>query len=204
MKVAVVLRTVLKGIPPILSPELLAVLARMGHADEIVIADANFPSASVAKNSILIRADGMVRPESMRGVAGSLTPIAGHSAIPILKAIAQLLPLDKYVPTPVRGLCLPSAVRTSRLCADHLCRAGLCHEEGAVGQGPARTHPQRLPEDCLCGARLICEALVPPHGLMSVLPGALGGNRAVPVLRAGQDGLCGGGHGVGADFLCHT
>ena len=40
---------VLKNIPRILSPELLSVLARMGHGDEIVLADANFPSASVAK-----------------------------------------------------------------------------------------------------------------------------------------------------------
>ena len=41
---------VLKNIPRILSPELLSVLARMGHGDEIVLADANFPSASVSKS----------------------------------------------------------------------------------------------------------------------------------------------------------
>ena len=40
----------LKGIPSILSPELLTVLAKMGHGDELVLADANFPSASVCKN----------------------------------------------------------------------------------------------------------------------------------------------------------
>ena len=40
---------ILKTIPRILSPELLSVLARMGHGDEIVLADANFPSASVSK-----------------------------------------------------------------------------------------------------------------------------------------------------------
>lgn len=40
---------ILKNIPRILSPELLSVLARMGHGDEIVLADANFPSASVSK-----------------------------------------------------------------------------------------------------------------------------------------------------------
>jgi len=39
----------LKRIPKILSPELLSVLARMGHGDEIVLADANFPSASTSK-----------------------------------------------------------------------------------------------------------------------------------------------------------
>ena len=40
---------ILKGIPRILSPSLLTVLARMGHGDEIVLADANFPSASICK-----------------------------------------------------------------------------------------------------------------------------------------------------------
>ena len=48
----------LKGIPKLLSPELLKVLCEMGHGDRIVIADGNFPSASVGKNSIVIRADG--------------------------------------------------------------------------------------------------------------------------------------------------
>ena len=58
LKTTLALRTVLKGIPPILSPELLKILAQMGHGDELVIADVNFPAASVAKNSILVRADG--------------------------------------------------------------------------------------------------------------------------------------------------
>ena len=40
---------ILKGIPRILSPQLLNVLARMGHGDEIVLADINFPAASVCR-----------------------------------------------------------------------------------------------------------------------------------------------------------
>ncbi|MDE6021257.1 MAG: fucose isomerase, partial [Ruminococcus sp.] len=48
----------LKGIPNILSPELLCALSQMGHGDELVIADGNFPCHSVGKNSIVIRADG--------------------------------------------------------------------------------------------------------------------------------------------------
>lgn len=44
----------LKNIPRILSPELLSVLARMGHGDEIVLADANFPSASTATKGPII------------------------------------------------------------------------------------------------------------------------------------------------------
>lgn len=46
----------LKGIPNIISPELLKILAEMGHGDEIVIADGNFPGASLARN--LVRLDG--------------------------------------------------------------------------------------------------------------------------------------------------
>ncbi|XP_033098794.1 fucose mutarotase-like [Anneissia japonica] len=69
---------VLKNIPPILSPELIYALAQMGHGDEIVLADANFPSSSVCKcGPTLIRADGHNIPE-------------------LLEAILTLLPLDTY------------------------------------------------------------------------------------------------------------
>lgn len=72
----------LKGIPKILSPELLKVLCEMGHGDRIVIADGNFPSESVGKNAIVIRMDG-------------------HGACDVLEAILQLFPLDTYVEKPV-------------------------------------------------------------------------------------------------------
>ena len=72
----------LKGIPPILSPELLKVLCEMGHSDKIVIADGNFPSETIGKNAIVIRADGHGVPE-------------------ILDAILKLFPLDTYVDAPV-------------------------------------------------------------------------------------------------------
>ncbi|MCD7960041.1 MAG: fucose isomerase [Ruminococcus sp.] len=65
----------LKHIPSILTPELLKVLMEMGHGDEIVIADGNFPAASIGKR--LIRLDG-------------------HSVPKVLEAILQLLPLDTY------------------------------------------------------------------------------------------------------------
>jgi L-fucose mutarotase len=70
----------LKGIPAILSPDLLKILMEMGHGDELVIADGNFPSASVA--SRLIRCDGHGVPE-------------------ILEAILKFFPLDGYVDSPV-------------------------------------------------------------------------------------------------------
>lgn len=70
----------LKGISPILSPELVKILMEMGHGDEIVIADANFPAASHAER--LVRADG-------------------HGIPAILEAILALFPLDQYVDHPV-------------------------------------------------------------------------------------------------------
>ncbi|MBE7063481.1 MAG: fucose isomerase [Clostridia bacterium] len=72
----------LKGIPAILSPNLLKVLCEMGHGDTLVIADGNFPCESVGKNAIVIRADGHGVPE-------------------LLEAILQLFPLDTYVEKPV-------------------------------------------------------------------------------------------------------
>ncbi len=72
----------LKGIPKILSPELLKVLAEMGHSDRLVIADGNFPTESIGKNSIVIRCDGHGVPE-------------------ILDAILKLFPLDSYVDKPM-------------------------------------------------------------------------------------------------------
>lgn len=72
----------LKGIPPILSPELLKALCEMGHGDELVIADGNFPSESMGKNAVVVRADG-------------------HGAAEILDAVMQLIPLDAYVEKPV-------------------------------------------------------------------------------------------------------
>jgi len=72
----------LKGIPKILSPELLKVLCEMGHSDRLVIADGNFPAESVGKNAIVVRCDGHGVPE-------------------ILDAILKLFPLDSYVEHPV-------------------------------------------------------------------------------------------------------
>lgn len=72
----------LKGIPKILSPQLLKVLCEMGHSDRIVIADGNFPAETMGKDAIVIRMDG-------------------HGACEILEAILQVFPLDTYVEKPV-------------------------------------------------------------------------------------------------------
>ncbi len=67
----------LKHIPKVLSPELLKILCEMGHGDEIVIGDGNFPAASNAKR--LVRADGI-------------------GACELLDAVLQVFPLDQYDP----------------------------------------------------------------------------------------------------------
>ncbi|MCR5791116.1 MAG: fucose isomerase [Lachnospiraceae bacterium] len=72
----------LKGIPKILSPELLMVLNEMGHSDRLVIGDGNFPAESMGKDCIVIRCDGHGVPE-------------------LLDAILTVFPLDTYVEHPV-------------------------------------------------------------------------------------------------------
>ena len=56
----------LKGISPLISPELLETLSRMGHGDEIVLADAHFPGESM--NPHVIRADGLKIPDLLEGI----------------------------------------------------------------------------------------------------------------------------------------
>jgi len=68
------------GINPVIGPELLDALFRMGHGDEIVIADAFFPGDSM--NSRVLRADGIKIPA-------------------LLEGILSLINLDSYVPHPV-------------------------------------------------------------------------------------------------------
>jgi L-fucose mutarotase len=70
----------LKGIPSIISPELMSVLMRMGHGDELVLADGNFPAESCAQR--IVRADGHGVPE-------------------LLDAILTFFPLDTFVDHPV-------------------------------------------------------------------------------------------------------
>ena len=69
----------LKGIDPIVSPELLYVIAQMGHGDELVIADANFPAVTMGKR--VLRADG-------------------HGASAVLGGVLKLFPLDTFVDAP--------------------------------------------------------------------------------------------------------
>ena len=65
----------LKKIPKILSPELVKIMMEMGHGDELVIGDGNFPSETMGQR--VVRADG-------------------HGAAELLRAILELMPLDTY------------------------------------------------------------------------------------------------------------
>lgn len=70
----------LKGIPSILTPDLLKIMMEMGHGDTIVIGDGNYPAAATAKR--LVRLDG-------------------HGVCEILDAMLRFFPLDTYVEEPV-------------------------------------------------------------------------------------------------------
>lgn len=76
----------LKGIDPLLTPALLHVLADMGHGDEIVIADANFTAASLARSGPL---------------AKPLIHLSGAGTLHASEAVLSLLPLDDAVTQPV-------------------------------------------------------------------------------------------------------
>jgi L-fucose mutarotase len=93
----------LKGIDPLLSPDLLKVLAEMGHGDEIVIADANFTAASLA-----VESSGRVKP---------LLHTPGTDVEAMTRAILSLFPLDSYVDQPVAFMHVsgrPEAFRSAQ------------------------------------------------------------------------------------------
>ncbi|MDB5361628.1 MAG: ribose transporter [Rhodospirillales bacterium] len=81
----------LKGLDPLLSPDLLQALAAMGHGDEIALVDANFPATAMARR--LIRLDGV------EGTA-------------VLRAVLSVLPLDSFVERPAATMQVVGAADT--------------------------------------------------------------------------------------------
>lgn len=69
----------LRGISPLIGPDLLGVLYRMGHGDELLLADAHFPAESLGRR--VVRCDG-------------------HHVVELLDGILPLITLDRYVATP--------------------------------------------------------------------------------------------------------
>ena len=84
----------LNGIPSIISPELLKILMEMGHGDELVIADGNFPAVSIAQR--LVRSDGNTVPELLEAVL-RFFPLDPYVEAPV--ALMQVVPGDTYKPT---------------------------------------------------------------------------------------------------------
>jgi L-fucose mutarotase len=76
---------VLKGIDPVLTPELLHVLASMGHGDELVLVDRNFPAVSVGRR--VVRLDGCDLPRAAR-------------------AILSLFPVDTFIDRPLAAMAM--------------------------------------------------------------------------------------------------
>jgi L-fucose mutarotase len=83
----------LKNLHPLLTPELLAALAAMGHGDELVLCDANFPADSVARTT----------------THGRPIRLAGANAPEAARAILSLLPLDSFVDTPALRMAVTDA-----------------------------------------------------------------------------------------------
>src|SRR6478609_5827696 len=78
-------RAMLKGLDPLLGPELLSILRAMGHGDELALVDANFPAAASAKR--LVRLDGI-------------------PATRVLTAVLSVLPLDDFVDSPATRMAV--------------------------------------------------------------------------------------------------
>ncbi|MBM6838805.1 fucose isomerase [Clostridium saudiense] len=84
----------LKGIPSILSPELLKILMEMGHGDTLVIADGNFPSNTCGQR--VVRLDGHNVPEILEAIL-KLFPLDTYSEKPV--SLMSVVPGDDVVPT---------------------------------------------------------------------------------------------------------
>lgn len=82
----------LKGISPVISPDLLKILCEMGHGDELVLADANYPGASMAKR--LLRADGL----SVRSLLEGIAPLFPFETYAAPLAMMEVVAGDPYDP----------------------------------------------------------------------------------------------------------
>ncbi|PWC78801.1 RbsD/FucU domain-containing protein [Azospirillum sp. TSH64] len=87
----------LKGLDPLLSPDLLWVLAAMGHGDDLALVDANHPAETIARATI----------------SGRLIVLPGVTMARAARSILSVFPLDGFVPDPVRRMEVvgdPSAI----------------------------------------------------------------------------------------------
>lgn len=117
----------LKGLSPLLSPDLLHALASMGHGNEIVLADANFPAAALAQR--LVRLPGVDAPR-------------------VLDAVLSVMPLDDFVPEAAFTMqvvgdasACPAAVQDfSAVLQRHGCKPAASLERQAFYERAARAY----------------------------------------------------------------
>ncbi len=142
----------LKNLDPVLSPDLLCVLAAMGHGDEVAIVDANFPAAAMARR--LVRLDGV-------------------SATRVLQAVLSVLPLDDFVDSPVAGMqvvghpeTIPEPVRDFQALVDHAesrtIRITLMERYEFYDRARAAFAIVATGEARLCGNVLLRKGVIPP------------------------------------------
>ena len=105
----------LKGISPVITPDLLKVLAEMGHGDEIVLADAHFPGHTYGKR--VLRADGLKMPQLLDGII-PLFELDSYAAPLVMMAAVEGDQLDPAVEASYRAAItkhVPSAPDVTRI-----------------------------------------------------------------------------------------
>jgi len=114
----------LKGIPSVISADLLWVLRSMGHGDDLVVADRNFPAHSVAG----------------RTTSGRLIQLAGMNDPAAVAAILNLFPLDTFVETPIHHMQVVGEPQTRLEVHEEVLAACAAAEGREVSMGSIERH----------------------------------------------------------------
>lgn len=84
----------LKGIDPILTPEILYALSAMGHGDDVVVVDANFPSDTAARTTVI----------------GKVLRLPGVDTRGAIRAVLSVLMLDNFCPSPIERMAVTNGI----------------------------------------------------------------------------------------------
>lgn len=145
----------LKRIPPFIDAKLLWVLAAMGHGDELVVVDRNFPALAAAK----------------RCASGELVALSGIDAPTAIRGILELLPLDTFVPAPLRWMDpveAPGAVMPVH--ADVLT---VCQQAEGTVVGHAAIERFAFYEAARCGFAVVQTSESRPYGCFILKKGVI-------------------------------
>ena len=110
----------LKGIPKVLTPEMLKILCEMGHDDEIVIADAHFPAEAMGKR--VIQYPCISAPEMVEAIV-KVMPLDTYVKAPIMVMSLVQSDIDKGMPIPTMWeevLLVPVRLRDSRCSSENM------------------------------------------------------------------------------------